>query len=72
MVRAKSSEQTSPLKLFPQQQDRDLSLRMYKIEELRHLGVDRHNFYSICWITAGTGTHYIDFKGYPVQQNTIY
>jgi AraC family transcriptional regulator, transcriptional activator of pobA len=72
MVRAKSSEQTIPLKLFPQHQDRDLSLRMYKIEELRHLGVDRHTFYSICWITAGTGTHYIDFKGYPVQQNTIY
>jgi AraC family transcriptional regulator, transcriptional activator of pobA len=72
MVRAKSYKQNIPLKLFPQHQERDLSLRMYKIEDLRHLGVDRHTFYSICWITAGTGTHYIDFKGYPVQQNTIY
>ena len=72
MVRAKSSELTIPLKLFPQHQERDLSLRMYKIEEIRHLGVDRHTFYNICWITSGIGTHYIDFKGYPVQQNTIY
>jgi AraC family transcriptional regulator, transcriptional activator of pobA len=72
MVRAKSREQTIPLKLFPQHQERDLSLRMYKIEELRHLGVDRHEFYNILWTTSGTGTHYIDFKGYPIQQNTIY
>jgi AraC family transcriptional regulator, transcriptional activator of pobA len=72
MVRAKSYEQTIPLKPFPQHQERDLALRMFKIEELRHLGVDRHEFYNILWITAGTGTHYIDFKGYPVLPNTIY
>jgi hypothetical protein len=32
----------------------------------------RVNFYEILWITAGMGTRYIDFEGYPVQSNTVF
>lgn len=67
-----SHKETIPLRNFPQPQDRALSLRLCQIEEIGHFGADRHEFYTVLWVTAGTGTHYIDFKGYPIQQNTIY
>ncbi len=67
-----SHEQTIPLRHFPQHPDRALPLRLFQLEEIGQSGVDRHAFYTVMWITAGTGTHYIDFKGYPVQPNVIY
>jgi AraC family transcriptional regulator, transcriptional activator of pobA len=73
MMRSNLSQQkTIPLHHFPRHQDRDLPLRLFRIEEIARAGVDRHEFYNILWITAGTGTHYIDFQGYPIQQNAIY
>ncbi len=32
----------------------------------------RHNFYFMLWLTAGQGTHFIDFTGYDIQQKTLY
>jgi AraC family transcriptional regulator, transcriptional activator of pobA len=65
-------KETIPLHHFPQHQDRNLSLRLFRVEEIDRAGIDRHEFYNILWIVAGTGTHYIDFQGYPIQPNTIY
>jgi hypothetical protein len=45
---------------------------MSRFEEIDRAGVDRHKLYNILWITASTGTHYIDFQGYPIEQNAIY
>ena len=32
----------------------------------------RHDFYFTIWLTAGQGTHFIDFKGYAIQPQTLY
>ena len=32
----------------------------------------RHNYYTIIWITKGTGIHHIDFKTYHVKPDTIF
>lgn len=32
----------------------------------------RHDFYFMIWLTAGQGTHFIDFKGYAIQPQTLY
>lgn len=32
----------------------------------------RHEFYFMIWLTAGQGTHFIDFKGYEIQPQTLY
>lgn len=32
----------------------------------------RHEFYFMIWLTAGKGTHFIDFKGYPIHPQTLY
>ena len=32
----------------------------------------RHDFYFMIWLTAGQGTHFIDFKGYEIQPQTLY
>lgn len=32
----------------------------------------RHQFYSLIWITGGTGTHVIDYKTYPAVAGTIF
>ncbi|MCC5946769.1 MAG: helix-turn-helix domain-containing protein [Bernardetiaceae bacterium] len=32
----------------------------------------RHHYYSIIWIRAAEGTHYIDFQAYPIRKDTIY
>lgn len=32
----------------------------------------RHNYYTIIWITKGTGTHLIDFKTYNINPDTIF
>lgn len=32
----------------------------------------RHNFYFMIWLTAGQGIHFIDFKGYAIQPQTLY
>ena len=32
----------------------------------------RHTFYEIFWITAGSGSHIIDFEPYPVRPNMLY
>lgn len=32
----------------------------------------RHNYYTIIWVTSGTGTHHIDFKTYTVKPDTIF
>ncbi len=33
---------------------------------------NRHTFYELFYLTAGSGLHYIDFKGYPIQPYTFY
>lgn len=49
-----------------------------KIEKLRtgyhHLSTvpHRHDHYELLWITAGEGSHYINFKPYPFVKNRIY
>jgi AraC-like DNA-binding protein len=32
----------------------------------------RHQYYSIIWVTAGMGTHLVDFKNYPAKAGTIF
>ena len=32
----------------------------------------RHNYYTIIWVTKGTGTHQIDFKTYDAKPDTIF
>lgn len=32
----------------------------------------RHNFYEVLYVTAGVGTHFIDFNAYPIEPNTFY
>ncbi|MEM7539160.1 MAG: helix-turn-helix domain-containing protein, partial [Chloroflexota bacterium] len=32
----------------------------------------RHDFYEILYVTAGNGTHFIDFHAHPVEPNTFY
>jgi len=32
----------------------------------------RHNYYTIIWVTKGSGKHYIDFKTYDVKPDTIF
>lgn len=32
----------------------------------------RHSFYQIIWLTKGKGDHYIDFRGYPYNENTLF
>jgi len=32
----------------------------------------RHDFYFMIWLTAGKGTHFIDFKGYAIQPQSLY
>jgi AraC-like DNA-binding protein len=32
----------------------------------------RHDYYTIIWVTSGTGTHYIDFKTYEVKPGIIF
>jgi AraC family transcriptional regulator, transcriptional activator of pobA len=47
-----------------------------RIEELQPLArasfPHRHSFYEIFWIKAGSGTHSIDFEGYPIQPDTLF
>ena len=31
-----------------------------------------HGFYQIIWFQQGIGTHYVDFKEYPITDNTLY
>ena len=31
-----------------------------------------HTFYQIIWFQRGTGIHYVDFKEYPITDNTLY
>ncbi|WP_106625738.1 AraC family ligand binding domain-containing protein [Bacteroides sp. Marseille-P3684] len=31
-----------------------------------------HSFYQIIWFKKGTGMHYVDFKEYPVTDNTVF
>ena len=64
-------EETIPLRRFPQQLSQSLPLRLFRLEDINY-EVDRHAFYTVIWVTSGAGTHYIDFKGYPIQPNTIY
>jgi AraC family transcriptional regulator, transcriptional activator of pobA len=67
-----SHEVAIPLRRFPQQQRQALPLRLFWLEDIDQTEVDRHAFYTVMWLTAGAGTHYIDFNGYPIRQNTIY
>lgn len=32
----------------------------------------RHNFFTVIWIHKGSGTHQIDFKDYPIEDNSIH
>ena len=32
----------------------------------------RHNYYTVIWVTKGTGIHYIDFKTYVVNPDTLF
>lgn len=32
----------------------------------------RHNFYEVLYVIEGEGTHYIDFKAYPIKPHTFY
>jgi AraC family transcriptional regulator, transcriptional activator of pobA len=32
----------------------------------------RHNYYTIIWVTRGSGTHHIDFKTYQVKEDVIF
>ena len=50
---------------------------MEEIEGYQKLSVKatpphRHNYYTIIWVKKGRGVHYIDFRKYEVQANTIY
>jgi AraC-like DNA-binding protein len=65
-------EAAIPVRHFPQQQSQVLPLRLFRLEDINQTDVDRHAFYTVMWLMAGVGTHYIDFKGYPVQPNAIY
>ncbi len=40
--------------------------------EGRNHAPHRHQFYTIIWITAGTGTHQVDFNAYPAIPGTIF
>ena len=31
-----------------------------------------HGFYQIIWFQQGIGTHYVDFKEYPITDNTLF
>jgi AraC-like DNA-binding protein len=35
-------------------------------------GPHRHNYFTIIWVLEGEGTHYIDFKAYPIAPGTIF
>ena len=42
-------------------------------EQRDHIHIPhRHNYYTIIWVTNGTGTHHIDFKTYTVKPDTIF
>ncbi len=32
----------------------------------------RHDYYTVIWVEAAEGTHYIDFRAYPLRPNTVY
>ena len=63
-------EAAIPIRSFPQLQT--LPLRLFRLEDIDQAEVDRHAFYTVMWVKAGTGTHFIDFNAYPIQPNTIY
>jgi len=35
-------------------------------------GPHRHSYFTIIWVLEGEGTHYIDFKAYPIRPGTIF
>lgn len=35
-------------------------------------GLHRHTYYEIFWFLDGSGTHYIDFEGYPILPNSFF
>jgi AraC-like DNA-binding protein len=37
-----------------------------------HSANHRIDFYAVIWFTEDDGEHYIDFKAYPIQKNTVY
>jgi AraC family transcriptional regulator, transcriptional activator of pobA len=49
------------------------SLRQMARSELGEQGLPhRHNYYTVFWLKAGQGTHYVDFKGYSLRPHTIF
>lgn len=65
-----------PTRHLPLNAPEDLPFKLVQIEQLfPHENSpygDRHTFYLVIWITAGTGTHMIDFTDYPIKANTIF
>ncbi|MEM7343266.1 MAG: AraC family transcriptional regulator [Chloroflexota bacterium] len=56
--------------------DDPLAFEIARIEEkppkARSAKPNRHTFYELFYLTEGSGLHYIDFKGYPIQPHTFY
>lgn len=49
------------------------TMQQVEEEENEHLHIPhRHHYYTIIWIEKAAGTHHIDFKSYPVRNQTIY
>lgn len=51
------------------------SFVIHTIEEMNSESPDdphRHNYYTMIWITSGSGRHIIDFREYPIEPNQIF
>lgn len=68
--------QDIPLYPFQPAQDDAIPFEIISIEELPRFAKrptpHRHAFYAIFWVTAGGGTHYLDFVGDEIRANSLH
>lgn len=57
--------------------EHNIPFRLKKMEDLYHLSKGkpdkphRHNYYTLIFVVSGTGLHFIDFKEYKIEKNTV-
>ncbi len=64
-----------PLYDFPYRSESDPPFMIKEMDLAENWTVpepDRHTFYALFWVTAGTGNHHIDFTCYPIRPQSLY